>query len=373
MNFICRATQETYPLDVPRWRSESGNLLDIQFLPRLDWEMTTLRPYDLWRYREVMPLSDMARPVSFGEGFTPLQKMSFGPKTAWVKLDFLFPSGSYKDRGSTLMMSYLRDRGVTEVVQDSSGNAGASVAQYAARAGIKCRIFLPAGTSPAKIAQMQFCGAEIVEIDGSREDTARAAREAAETTFYASHVWHPLFFHGTKTFAYELYEQFNFKAPDTIVLPAGNGTLLLGVYIGFWELFHTGAIPKMPKLIGVQAAACAPLYQAFQNGETTVPALNPEPTLAEGIAIAQPLRGPQMLEYVRETGGRFLAIEEAEIIQMWHHLASQGYFVEPTSAAVIAGLQFYLAHEAQSDERVVSVLSGHGLKSVEKMKRPLAG
>ncbi len=362
MNLICKTTQKYYPIDAPIWCSEEGNLLDIDFEPNLDWDWVKHLPSNLWRYKDAFPLSSEAPIVSFGEGFTPLQKISFGKQWAWVKLDYLFPSGSYKDRGTSIMMSHIKGIGITEIVQDSSGNAGASVAQYAALAGIKCKIFLPESTSPVKIKQMQMCGAEVIKVAGSREDTAQAALLVAKDTYYASHVWNPFFFQGTKTFAYEIVEQLNFKAPHTLVLPAGNGTLLLGAYLGFKELKQSGIIKQIPKLIGVQAAHCAPLSHAFaQQLEDVVP-MDTQPSVAEGIAIALPRRAPQMLEFIRKTNGFFIDVEEQAITETWHTLAQRGYYVEPTSAAVIAGLQHYLDQHAQPDEVVASVLTGHGLK-----------
>lgn len=362
MHLICEATQTKYPIDAPIWCSEAGALLDIDFRPSIDWDWVKHLPPNLWRYKAAFPLSNEAPIVSFGEGFTPLQKISFGKQWAWVKLDYLFPSGSYKDRGASVMMSHIKSLGIKEVVQDSSGNAGASVAQYAALAGIKCKIFLPENTSPAKIKQMQHCGAEVIKVAGTREDTAQAALLAAQDTYYASHVWNPFFFQGTKTFAYEIVEQLNFKAPHTLVLPAGNGTLLLGAYLGFKELQQSGIIKAIPKLVGIQAAHCAPLSQAFAQAQDNVESIDTQPTIAEGIAIAQPKRAPQMLDFVRKTNGLFINVEEENIKETWHALAQRGYYVEPTSAAVIAGLQQYLTQHAQPDEVVASVLTGHGLK-----------
>ncbi|MEM9982561.1 MAG: pyridoxal-phosphate dependent enzyme, partial [Bacteroidota bacterium] len=152
-----------------------------------------------------------------------------------LKLDFLFPTGSYKDRGASVMISKVKELGIDKVVQDSSGNAGASVAAYCAKAGIACDIYAPKCTSQAKLTQIKMYGATLHLIDGTREDTAQAALEAAQKSYYASHCWNPYFFQGTKTFAFEIAEQMGWKAPDTVILPAGNGTLLIGAYIGFRE------------------------------------------------------------------------------------------------------------------------------------------
>ncbi|MCP4155342.1 MAG: pyridoxal-phosphate dependent enzyme, partial [bacterium] len=206
----------------------------------------------MWRYKEAIPVSNESTVVSFEEGFTPLLEMDIENRTVLVKQEQLFASGSYKDRGASVLISKIKEMGIGEVVEDSSGNAGASVAAYCAAAGIQCTIFAPEETSPGKLAQIEAYGAVLNKIPGSREETANAVLKAAETTYYASHSWNPYFFHGTKTFAFEVCEQLGWKAPGTVILPVGNGTLLLGAYIGFNELVNAGIIGKMPVIIGVQ-------------------------------------------------------------------------------------------------------------------------
>jgi threonine synthase len=210
-------------------------------------------------------------------------------------------------------------------------------------------------------------GANIIKVNGSREDAAAAAKAAAAANYYASHCYNPYFFHGTKTFAYEVCEQLNWQAPDAVVLPAGNGTLIIGCYIGFQDLLRAGYISNMPKLIAVQAANCAPLATAFTIGATSPAATTNTPTIAEGIAIAAPVRGAQMLHMVRETNGTFISVTEEEIKAAWLMCGKIGYYIEPTSAATIAGLIKY--NEAYSDNTVVSLFSGHGLKSTEKVMK----
>lgn len=367
---ICRETNETYPLDAPIWRSEAGGLLDLEFVGGLDPELVAQRPANMWRYREMLPLASDLHKVSFDEGMTPLQTWTIGGKLLEVKLDYLFPSGSYKDRGATMLLSQARALGMQEVVQDSSGNAGAAVATYAAKAGIACEIFVPAATSPAKLDQMRACGARLTLVPGNREATAAAALEAAGHRYYASHVWNPFFLHGTKTFAYELCEQRGWQAPDTLVLPAGNGTLLLGAEIGFRELYTLGLIDRLPRLVGVQAAGCAPLVAAWQQEAEDYVAVETADTAAEGIAIAEPRRGQQMLTAVRSTNGTMLQVEEGQIVETLRWLCQRGYFVEPTSAAVIAGAKRYLA-QAPAEEQVATVLTGHGLKAATKIGKLL--
>ena len=363
---ICRATGEEYPPGTPIWRSESGGLLDLEFTPVFDPAFVAGRKPTLWRYREALPIPPEATPITFQEGFTPLLELNLDGHPVWIKQDHLFPSGSYKDRGAAVMVSMIAHLGIRRVVEDSSGNAGCAVAAYCARAGIQCDIYVPASTSAGKLLQMEAYGAAVHRIQGNREDTAAAALIAAEDAYYASHSWNPFFFQGTKTFAYEVVEQSGWRAPDIVVLPAGNGTLLLGSYIGFRELHACGLIDRVPRLIAVQASACAPIYRAFLAGDAVVSPVDPGVTIAEGIAIAAPVRGAQILESVRATGGSVVAVTDNAVADAARMMGSRGFFLESTAAATIAGLRRWLP-QASPHETVVSVFSGHGLKG---SKRP---
>jgi threonine synthase len=300
------------------------------------------------------------------EGFTPLEEIEFNGGGVLIKIDYLFPTGSYKDRGATVLISKMKEWGVQKVVEDSSGNAGSAIAAYCAKAGIGCDIYVPQYTSPEKLIQIQAYGATLKRVEGSREKTAEKAMEAASKIPYASHCWNPFFLHGTKTFAFEVWEQMDWRAPDTLVLPIGHGTLFLGAYIGFKELKTAGMIKRIPKMVGIQSASCAPLYQAFKKGWRETRPIEKEETIAEGIAIAEPVRGRQILEAIRETGGEVLAVTEKEIKVALKEMGRKGHFIEPTSSATIAGLKKYLRKKRQN-ETVVSTLTGMGLKSAGKM------
>jgi threonine synthase len=300
------------------------------------------------------------------EGFTPLEEIEFNGGGVLIKIDYLFPTGSYKDRGATVLISKMKEWGVQKVVEDSSGNAGSAIAAYCAKAGIGCDIYVPQYTSPGKLIQIQAYGATLKRVEGSREKTAEKAMEAASKIPYASHCWNPFFLHGTKTFAFEVWEQMDWRAPDTLVLPIGHGTLFLGAYIGFKELKTAGMIKRIPKMVGIQSASCAPLYQAFKKGWRETRPIEKEETIAEGIAIADPVRGRQILEAIRETGGEVLAVTEKEIKVALKEMGRKGHFIEPTSSATIAGLKKYLRKKRQN-ETVVSTLTGMGLKSAGKM------
>ncbi len=276
--------------------------------------------------------------VSLGEGWTPLiQARAYGLEFL-AKLEFLAPTGSFKDRGTTVLVSFLKELGVTEVVEDSSGNAAASLSAYCARAGIHCKIFVPAGASPAKLTQIRAYGAELIPIEGPRENASRAAQRAAQSSYYASHAYSPLILEGTKTLAYEVWEQLGRRAPDAMLFPTGHGTLLLGAYYGFRDLLEAQLIDKMPALHAVQAEACAPLYKIYTENLTELPDIPQGETIAEGIRIRRPVRWKAILRAVRETGGSVVTVSEREILIAQRELARQGLYVEPTSAVAVAGL-----------------------------------
>jgi threonine synthase len=338
----------------------------MDFQPHFPIDKIQRRKPTLWRYREAIPIFHDRNIISFDEGFTPLIPVDFGGKTVWMKQDHLFPTGSYKDRGASILISKVKELGIHKVVEDSSGNAGCAIAAYCAKARIECQIFVPEDTSAGKLAQIQHYGAKLNRIPGSREETARAALKAAGQDYYASHSWNPFFFQGTKTFAFEVCEQLGWKSPGSVVIPVGNGTLLLGAYIGFNELLEAGMIQEIPKIIGVQSLHCAPLYRAFKEGLEEIPAIDKQDTLAEGIAIAEPIRGKQILEAVKKSKGDLIAVGDSEIKKSLRDLCKKGFYVEPTSAATTAGVNRYL-EKADAAEVVVSVLTGHGLKTTEKM------
>ena len=268
----------------------------------------------------------------------------------------------------TVMVSYLKSRGIDHVLEDSSGNAGASLSAYAAAAGMRCRILVPETASYPKIAQIAACGADVVTVRGSRQDVADAALQMSSEIFYASHNWQPFFIEGTKTLAYELWESLGFRAPDNVVTPLGYGSNVLGLDRGFDELLRNGEITRRPRIFGVQAANCAPCHAAWQSGGETPVAVTVTPTVAEGIASSQPTRLREVLRAVRGSGGAIAAVSEEEIVAALRTLARMGLYVEPTCAAAAAGLTQWLASGTiRRDETTVLVLTGSGLKSSERI------
>jgi len=223
---------------------------------------------------------------------------------------------------------------------------------------------VPETASYPKIAQIAAGGADVVTIKGSRQDVAEAALRQSAEIFYASHNWQPFFVEGIKTLAYELWEQLGFAAPDSIVVPLGYGSNVLGADVGFAELLRRGEIGRRPRIFGVQAAGCAPFAAAFQAGAESLVPTAITPTMAEGIATAKPTRVAEVLRAVRESGGSIAAVEEAEIVEALRDLAGRGLYVEPTSAVAAAGLSRLLSSGTiLPGERTVLVLTGSGLKA----------
>jgi len=266
-----------------------------------------------------------------GEGDTPLATIRIGDREVVAKLEFEAPTGSFKDRGAAMLVAAALDIGATRLVADSSGNAGTAIAAYAAQAGLPCEVFVSAALPTSKVARI---AAEVVAVKGTREDIAAAAvaRVEASGAFYASHVWNPWFFEGTKHYVHELVAQLG-RLPDALVLPAGNGTLVLGVWRALQEL------GSMTPIVAVQAAGCAPVAEAFAAGLARVAPVVDQGTIAAGIAIAEPVRGDEMLAAVRATGGWFVTVTDDEIAEAAGALAAQGFIVEPTAAAPAAALQ----------------------------------
>jgi threonine synthase len=373
-SLACTRCGSTYSVDEPGWCCRCGGLLDLHFNASFPLEKIEKRKPTMWRYREAIPIENDEHIVSFNEGFTPVCKITLeagsgaGKRNVLIKQEQLFATGSYKDRGASVLISHVKALGIGKVVEDSSGNAGSSIAAYCARAGIKCDIYVPETTSTGKLLQIAAYGANLHKIPGTREDAAAAVMSAAEHTYYASHSWNPFFFHGTKTFSFEVFEQLGRSAPNTVILPVGNGTLLLGAYIGFRELKTAGLIERIPRIIGIQATACAPLHKAFIENRTNIPLLKGEKTAAEGIAIAAPIRGIQILEAVRFSNGYLIAVTEQEIKEALHEMCRIGFYIEPTSAVAIAGVKRYLKESPPpEDEVILSAFTGHGLKAGGKI------
>jgi threonine synthase len=350
-------------LSPKRWRCECGGAWEFEQVTHFDPELIDTADPSVWRYRRLYGLPFDRPLVRLGAGGTPLLPLELGQRQVLVKPDYLAPTSSFKDRGTAVMINILAHQGVRHVTDDSSGNAGASVAAYAARAGMRAEIYVPAHASPAKQSQIAVYGADVRPIPGPRVNANLAAIEAVERgVVYASHAYHPGFLLGQQSTAWEVWEQLGRRAPDWYIAPVGQGLQLLGVWLGFRRLRAAGLVDRLPKLAAVQAQRLAPLCRAFEAELETVPAVDVGvPSVAEGLAIAQPVRGQRLLQALRETGGTCIQVVDDATLAAQHRLAHHGFYVEPTSATAVAALPAVFPL-AQPGETIVLPLTGSGLK-----------
>lgn len=322
----------------------------------------------LWRYAKALPVGEDSI-VTLGEGFTPLvaSERLHVPARLLTKLDYLAPTGSFKDRGSTVAISKARELGVESVAIDSTGNAAASIAAYAAKAGMRCYVFIPSYTEQEKVVQVLAMGATVVKVNGTRQDCHDVV-EAAYRKFgwyYCGFMVSPYAIEGTKTIAYEICEQMEWNPPDWIIFPVGTGSGIIGCYKGLQELRRLGWINRTPRLVCIQAEGCAPIATAFKQGENDILPVTTPRTVAEGLAVGAPPKGQLVFEALRKTGGLAETVTDKEALETARTLAArEGLFVEISSAPSVAGaIKLMHAGVIDRNERVVCELTGTGLKS----------
>lgn len=341
-----------------RWRCVCGSPLDYANPPRPTSPAPTLTVADtrngLWAFEDFLPMNTHA---TLGEGFTPL--IEAPERNATFKLEYIFPTGSFKDRGATTTVSRAVECGVETVVDDSSGNAGAAIATYAARAGIDAEVYVPASVKDAKLKAIERAGATPVRVEGTRQDVTDACVAAVEegTAWYASHAWNPAFFAGTATFAYEVAAQRDWEVPDTVVTPLGHGTLFLGAYRGFCALYEAGWTDSIPRMFGAQATGVSPIADELHGEQTG------RNDVADGIQIENPVRKDQILDAIETTNGDAIAVDATETESELESLHQRGFYTEPTSPVAPVALRTYRERGCIDDgDSVVVALSGSGLK-----------
>ena len=379
MELVCSDCDRTYPEDGP-WRCECGSALEFaeRPVPNGSPPATLDRDDGLWAFSDLLPVE---RRVSLGEGWTPLvEDDEWGVQ---FKLESIFPTGSFKDRGAATTISRALEQGADRIVEDSSGNAGLAIATYAARAGLDAEIFVPADGTPGKLRAIERTGATLRRIEGTRQDVTDACIEAVGAaersegdapshsdpapgergdSYYASHAWDPAFFAGTATVAFETAAQRGWSAPDAFVTPLGHGTLFLGAYRGFRTLSEAGWIDSMPRLLGAQAAGVAPIVEAL--GGDPNPGTGERNDAADGIQIAEPARRDQIIEAIEATDGDAVPVGTDATERGRDRLARAGFHVEPTCATATAALDRFRERGAIDDEDdVVVALTGSGLKT----------
>ena len=328
----------------------------------------------LWRYAEALPV-EQRFVVSLGEGFTPLllAKRLGDNMNLMLKLDHLNPSGSFKDRGSTVSISKANELGKREVAIDSTGNAAASLSAYAARSNMKCFVFIPSYTEAEKVVQISSTGATVVSVKGTRQDVHDLIEVAYRKFgwYYCGFMVNPYAVEGTKTIAYEICEQLHWNPPDWIVFPVGTGSGIIGCYKGFKEMTRIGWVTKIPRLVCIQPEACAPIAQAFLEGKAEIVPVQRPKTVAEGLAVGNPPKGGLVLEAIRNSDGLARTVGDDEILEASRRLiAREGQFVEVSAAASVAGaLKLIDEGVIDRNEKVVCELTGTGLKSIKEYEK----
>ncbi len=334
-----------------------------------DWKKT---PLSVWRYRDFMPIHEATKVVTLNEGGTGLHRSErlgaeLGLTNLWVKNEGENPTGSFKDRGMTVGVTKAVELGARHVICASTGNTSASLAAYAARAGIKCTVLIPSGKiAYGKLAQAMIHGAKVLQVKGNFDEALEFVLKLAEKhkSIYLLNSINPFRIEGQKSLGYEICEQLNYDAPDRLIVPVGNAGNISAIWKGFSEFYKLGLITKLPKMTGIQAAGSAPIAQAIKgHKDSIVPVAKPE-TVATAIRIGAPVSWKKAMNAIRESHGTAETVTDEEILDAQRILARiEGIFVEPASAASIAGLKKLVRNGIiNKDERVVCVTTGHGLK-----------
>jgi threonine synthase len=361
----------------PRCSSNLEVIVDAEGVSRD--AIAARRDPSLWRYAELLPVelpSDADGPLR-SVGGTPLYDARraagrLGLVRLWLKDEGRLPTASLKDRASAVVVQRARALGVDRVITASTGNAGVALAAMARSAGIEAVIVVPETAPPAKLAQLAVFGARVVLVRGSYDDAFELSETAArELGWYCRNTGqNPFTVEGKKTVAFEVAEQLGWRAPDRVVVPVGDGNILMGVYKGFRELVELGFIERMPKITGVQAEGSSPIARAFSTGSQTIEPVVTS-TLADSIAAGRPADGIRALRAVRATGGSFVIVSDQQILDAIAHLGTDAaVFAEPAASAAQAGLEKALElGEIAPSEEVVVLITGNGLKDVAAATR----
>ncbi|SEJ01267.1 threonine synthase [Propionispira arboris] len=362
MKYICSQCGKAIPVTTRKSKCDCGGLWKLDYKPpKFDLSLIDRDTWSLFRYRAFMPIFDEHwREVTLGEGMTPVIEFD---ENVLLKMEYYMPTLSFKDRGAAVLMAHCKSIGVDSVVQDSSGNAGNSVAAYCAKTGITCEIFVPEGTSQKKIHMIESHKARVNIVSGSRDHCADVCRAKVESEgmYYANHVYNPFFYQGTKTYIYEVFEQLH-RIPQNIFVPLGNGTLFIGIVKALEELMDSGIIEKFPNIIAVQSECCDPFAKAMRIGSKHPAIVTPSPTMAEGIAIGIPMRGDEILEYTYKYHIKIITAPENQIMEARMALAAKGIYCEHTTAATYAAYMKYCELNGKTTDCLLP-MCGAGLKS----------
>jgi len=387
---VCIACGERYDIDEIVYSCRKcGDILEIRYdygllkedLKKSDWQSL---PLSVWRYKDFMPIRSPLNVVSLNEGGTGLYHCrrlgkALGIQNLYVKNEGENPTGSFKDRGMTVGVSKALELGIKIVACASTGNTSASLAAYAAKAGLSCIILIPSGgVAFGKLAQAIIYGAKVIQIRGNFDQALKMVVKLSEEhkEIYLLNSINPYRLEGQKTIAFEICDQLNGEPPDRVVVPVGNAGNISAIWKGFTEFNKLGLVKRLPKMVGIQAEGAAPIAKAVKNGkDAIVPVEKPE-TVASAIRIGAPVSWKKAMRAIKDSGGTAETVADKEILEAQKLLARyEGLFVEPASASSIAGLKKMLeSGEIGRDEVVVCVATGHGLKDpdivVEMFEKP---
>jgi len=359
LDIRCVNCGNPYPeLGLPFICRQCGGVYDFSTFPNYDPGLLDQNKTGLWKYQYSFGLTRDHSSLSLGEGNTPL--IWHPNENAAFKMESQNPTASYKDRGSSVLIAHMIERGIKYAVEDSSGNAGASYAAYCARVGIQGRVFIPDSASGAKRKQIEMFGGDVVPVPGPRSNAASKVIEAANRGIpYASHAYQPFGMLGIATIAYEIALQSSGNV-GTVISPVGHGNLFLGLIYGFQSLVTAKILDSMPMMIGVQAENCSPISSAYPD-KLIDPTYTPKPTSAEGVSVSQPVRGTKILSVLKLIDGKIVSVSEDKIFPNRAKLATLGIFVEPTSALPWA---VYQETKANLNPPVIMIITGSGYKTI---------
>jgi threonine synthase len=376
---VCPRCSSHFPLSQLVNLCTCGSPLLVQYdLRKLDKSYLQVRKPTLWRYRELLPLLDDANLISLGEGFTPLLEAKtlapeLGLKRLWIKDEAQNPTGSFKDRGLSVAISRAKELGVKKIAIPSAGNAGGSLAAYAARAGIEAHVFMPRDTPVANQVEVRQYGAQLTLVDGLINDCGRiiAERKSAEGWFDVSTLKEPYRVEGKKTMGYEIVEQLNWNLPDVIIYPTGGGTGLIGMWKAFQEMAALGWIPsKRPRMVSVQASGCAPIVKAFEEGKQTAEQWQNANTVASGLRVPQAVGDFLILRALHESNGIALSVSDDEMLAEIPRVGrTEGIFFCPEGAACVAALRRLITRKwIKPTDEVVIFNTASGLKYLDVLE-----
>ncbi len=373
----CAYTGERYEADTVHNLSRAGKPLLVRYdlegvRGALTKDALAERPQDLWRYRELLPVRRVRDIVSLGEAVTPLVALpklaaKLGAAELLVKDEGRLPTGSFKARGLVMAVSMAKAFGITHMAMPTNGNAGAALAAYATRAGIKTTVFCPEDTPEVNVSEIELQGATVYRVNGLIDDCGKIVGEgkAKAGWFDVSTLKEPYRIEGKKTMGLELAEQLGWEVPDVIFYPTGGGTGLIGMWKAFAELEAIGFIgSKRPRMVAVQAAGCAPMVRAYEAGEEHAPRWTDAHTIASGIRVPQAVGDFLILRAVRESGGFAVAVPDEAIQAALDEAArEEGFLLCPEGAATYAAYKQALADgRVGRDERAVLFNCATGLK-----------